>query len=182
MWFEICQVRNKFGFKVQSERREMKIAKNSVVTINYTLKDEGGEVLDTSRGREPLSYIQGLGNIIPGLESSLDGRSAGDKFKVSVQPSDAYGERDEKRVVKVDRDQFEGVDELQVGMQFRAEGGSGGSQIVTVTAVENDTVTIDANHPLAGKTLNFDVEVVRVREATPDEISHGHVHGPGGAH
>lgn len=160
----------------------MKIAKNSVVTINYTLTDEGGEVLDTSKGREPLSYIQGLGNIIPGLESSLDGRAIGDKFKISIQPADAYGDRDESRVVKVDRDRFAGVDDLEVGMQFRAEGGSGGSQVVTVTAVEQDTVTVDANHPLAGKTLNFDVEVMGVREATPDEISHGHVHGPGGGH
>ncbi|MBI4418460.1 MAG: peptidylprolyl isomerase [Ignavibacteriales bacterium] len=159
----------------------MKIAKNSVVTIEYTLTDEGGEILDTSKGREPLSYIQGMGNIIPGLENSLDGRLAGDKFMVSVQPADAYGERDEKRVVKVARDRFDGVDELEVGMQFRAEGGSGGSQIVTVTAVENDTVTIDANHPLAGKTLNFDLEVVKVRQATAEEISHGHVLGPGGA-
>jgi FKBP-type peptidyl-prolyl cis-trans isomerase SlyD len=160
----------------------MKITKNSVVTINYTLTDEGGEVLDTSKGREPLSYIQGMGNIIPGLESSLDGRSAGDRFKVSVDPENAYGARDEKRVVKVARERFEGVDDLEVGMQFRAEGGSGGSQIVTVTAVGEDTVTVDANHPLAGKTLNFDVEVVNVREATAEEISHGHVHGPGGAH
>lgn len=160
----------------------MKIAKNSVVTINYTLTDEGGEVLDTSEGREPLSYIQGLGNIIPGLESSLDGRAAGDKFAISIQPAEAYGDRDESRVVKVARDRFAGVDDLEVGMQFRAEGGSGGSQIVTVMAIEQDTVTVDANHPLAGKTLNFDVEVVGVREATPDEISHGHVHGPGGAH
>lgn len=160
----------------------MKITKNSVVTINYTLTDEGGEVLDTSKGREPLSYIQGMGNIIPGLESSLDGRSAGDRFKVSVDPENAYGARDEKRVVKVARERFEGVDDLEVGMQFRAEGGSGGSQIVTITAVGEDTVTVDANHPLAGKTLNFDVEVVNVREATAEEISHGHVHGPGGVH
>lgn len=158
----------------------MKIAKNSVVTINYTLTDEGGEVLDTSKGREPLSYIQGLGNIIPGLEQSLDGRAAGDTFKVSILPTDAYGDRDESRVVKVARDRFAGVEDLEIGMQFRAEGAEGGSQIVTVTAVEKDTVTVDANHPLAGKTLNFDVEVVGVREATPDEISHGHVHGPGG--
>lgn len=160
----------------------MKIAKNSVVTINYTLTDEEGKVLDTSTDRGPLSYIQGMGNIIPGLESSLDGRSTGDKFKVSVDPADAYGERDEKHVVKVARGRFEGVDTLEVGMQFRAEGGSGGSQIVTVTAIGDDTVTIDANHPLAGKTLNFDVEVIKVREATQEEISHGHVHGEGGEH
>ncbi|MEX1139161.1 MAG: peptidylprolyl isomerase [Bacteroidota bacterium] len=160
----------------------MKIEKDSVVSIEYTLTDERGEVLDSSKEHgEPLAYIHGAGNIIPGLENVLLGKSAGEKFTVSIAPENGYGIRDERHVAKVARDQFKGVDDLEVGMQFRTEG-SGHSQVVTVTAVEKDTVLVDANHPLAGKTLNFDVSVVSVRKATAEELSHGHVHGPGGHH
>ncbi|MEX2115325.1 MAG: peptidylprolyl isomerase [Bacteroidota bacterium] len=158
----------------------MKIEKDSVVTIDYVLTDERGEVLDSSKDHgHPLSYIHGAGNIIQGLESSLQGKSAGEKFKISIAPEDGYGVREGGRVLKVGRDQFKGVDELEVGMQFRTDG-DGRSQVVTVTAVEADSVTVDANHPLAGRTLNFDIAIVSVRKATPDELSHGHVHGPGG--
>ena len=160
----------------------MKIEKESVVSIDYVLTDERGEVLDSSKGHgQPLLYIHGAGNIIPGLENHLEGKSAGEKFKVSIPPEDGYGIRDERHVATVGRDQFKGVDDLEVGMQFRTDG-SGHSQVVTVMAVEKDTVTVDANHPLAGKTLTFDVAIVAVRKATPDELSHGHVHGPGGHH
>jgi len=160
----------------------MKVQTNKVVTIDYTLTDERGEVLDSSKQHGPLSYIQGKGNIIPGLEQKLDGKDSGEKLKVSIAPDEAYGQRDEKRIVKLPREQFKGVDDLEVGMQFRAEGGNGDTQVVTVTAVENDTVTVDANHPLAGMILNFDVAIVEVRDATAEELSHGHVHGKGGAH
>jgi FKBP-type peptidyl-prolyl cis-trans isomerase SlyD len=159
----------------------MKIAKDKVVSINYTLTDETGEVLDSSDGHGPLLYIQGHGNIIPGLEKSLEGKSAGEKFKVTVPPRDAYGEREEGKTMQVGRSHFKGVDELEIGMQFQVEG-SEGSKVVTVTALDEKTVTVDANHPLSGRTLNFDVTIVAVRDASKDELDHGHVHGPGGHH
>ncbi len=157
----------------------MQIAKDAVVTIDYTLTDEEGTVLDSSEGHEPLAYIHGVGNIIPGLERALEGRSAGDSLKVSVQPEDGYGERNDALTQVVPRERFELDDEIAVGMQFHTPT-SGGMQVVTVVAVEGDEVTVDANHPLAGVTLNFDVTVAEVRPATPEELSHGHVHGPGG--
>ncbi|MEW5797496.1 MAG: peptidylprolyl isomerase [Bacteroidota bacterium] len=159
----------------------MKIENEKVVSINYTLRNDQGEILDSSDGREPLAYIHGMGNIIPGLESQLNGKSAGDSLKVSVAPIDGYGEYDLAQVVQVSRSQFEGVPELKVGMQFTASSPEG-NQIVTITNINDDTVTVDGNHPLAGKTLHFDVTVVDVRNASPDELSHGHVHGPDGHH
>lgn len=159
----------------------MKIEDRKVASIHYTLKDDAGTVLDSSDGGDPLAYIHGMGNLIPGLETQLLGRSAGERLAVTVPPAEAYGEFDPDQVVEVSRSQFEGVSELAVGMQFTASGPDG-HQMVTVTKVENDMVTIDGNHPLAGKTLHFEVTVMEVREATPDELSHGHVHGPGGHH
>ncbi len=158
----------------------MKIGKNAVVSIDYTLT-EGGEVLDTSKGREPLLYIHGSGNIIPGLESSLEGKSAGEHLNVTIPPADAYGELDAEKVMEITREQFAGIPEIQVGMQFSARSDHG-EQMVTVTNVQDDVITVDGNHPLAGKTLNFDVTIVKVREATQEELDHGHVHGPGGHH
>ena len=128
-----------------------------------------------------LTYIHGIGNIIPGLEASLEGKIAGETLNVSVLPADAYGEWDQGKIIEIPKAQFSGVDEVQVGMQFGVHS-STGEQIVTVTKVDRDSVTVDANHPLAGKTLNFEVKVVGVREPTPDELDHGHVHGPGGHH
>jgi len=159
----------------------MKIAKDKVVRIEYTLTDETGEVLDSSKGHGPLSYIQGHGNIIPGLENSLEGKLAGESLKVTVPPRDAYGEREEGKTMKVGRSHFKGVDELEIGMQFQVQG-SEGSKVVTVTALDETTVTVDANHPLSGRTLSFDVSIVDVRDATNDELDHGHVHGLGGHH
>jgi len=159
----------------------MKIENQKVVSIHYTLTDDDGAILDSSDGRDPLAYIHGMGNIIPGLESQLIGKSSGDSFKATIAPADAYGELDASQVIQVSRSQFEGVQDLAVGMQFTASGPQG-HQMVTITKIENDLVTVDGNHPLAGKTLHFDVRVVDVREATADELSHGHVHGPGGHH
>ena len=161
----------------------MQITKNSVVTIDYILTDDDGHVIDSSKGdgQEPLTYLHGAGNIIPGLENSLDGKNSGDAVKVSIPPADAYGVWDQKKVVEVPKKQFAGVPKLEVGMEFTAESNQG-EQVVTITKIENDTITVDANHPLAGKTLNFDVTIVKVRAATPEELSHGHVHGPGGHH
>ena len=159
----------------------MTIEKNKVVTIEYTLTDEAGELIESSEGQEPLTYVHGVGNIIPGLESSLEGKSPGESVKVSVPPEEAYGQWDEEKVLDVPKEQFSGIDNVKAGMQFSVHS-SVGEQIVTVTKVEGDTVTVDANHPLAGKTLTFDVKVVGIREATPEELDHGHVHGPGDHH
>jgi FKBP-type peptidyl-prolyl cis-trans isomerase SlyD len=159
----------------------MKIEKDKVVSIEYTLRDDGGNVLDSSDGREPLAYLHGNGNLIPGLESQLEGRAANEALKVSIPPAEGYGEFDAAQIVSVPRDQFAGVADLAVGMQFTASGPEG-ERVVTVTKIESDTITVDGNHPLAGQTLNFDVKIVDVREATADELSHGHVHGAGGHH
>jgi len=153
----------------------MKIAENTVVAIDYTLKDDGGQVLDSSEGRAPLSYLHGVGGIIPGLERELDGKQTGDQLEVAVAPGDAYGERNEALRQDVGRDQFEGVDSLAPGMQFRVDV-QGKPVVFTVVEVGDETVTIDGNHPLAGVNLNFAVTVREVREATPEEIAHGHVH------
>jgi FKBP-type peptidyl-prolyl cis-trans isomerase SlyD len=159
----------------------MQIATNSIVSFDYTLTNGDGQVLDTSSGKQPLSYLHGAGNIIPGLESELAGKQVGDNVKVTVAPAEAYGERDEKLVQPVPRAAFKGIDQIQPGMQFTAQSPQG-ARIVTVVAVAEEQVTIDANHPLAGQTLHFDVTIRDVRQATEDELNHGHAHGPGGAH
>ena len=159
----------------------MTIQKNSVVTMNYTLRDDTGGLIESSEGQEPLTYLHGQGNIIPGLESSLEGKSAGQTIKVSIPPEDAYGVWEESNMLKIPKEQFNGVDDIKAGMQFSVNSNEG-EQIVTVTTIEGETVTVDANHPLAGKTLNFDVTVVGIREATKNELDHGHAHGAGGHH
>lgn len=158
----------------------MQIAAQKVVTIDYTLTDDKGNVIDSSRGGTPLAYIHGIGNIIPGLESALEGKHAGDALKVSVPPQDGYGERDESMMQAVPRQMFETPDEIQVGMQFHTMTENGHPMVVTVIETSPETITVDANHPLAGQTLNFDVTVVEIRDATAEELEHGHVHGPGG--
>lgn len=157
----------------------MQIAQDSVVAFHYTLTNDAGEVLDSSEGREPLTYLHGAGNIIPGLEKELEGRQNGDKLQVAVSPEEGYGETQPSLVQEVPRDAFQGVESVEPGMQFQAQT-QGGPLMVTVTNVEGDTVTVDGNHPLAGQKLNFDVEIAEVREATPEEKEHGHVHGEGG--
>jgi FKBP-type peptidyl-prolyl cis-trans isomerase SlyD len=157
----------------------MQIAKNAVVTIHYKLTDTSGSVLDSSEGREPLAYLHGQGNIIPGLEKELEGKEKGAKLSVTVPPEEAYGVHDEKKIRQVSREAFQGIDDLQAGMQFQTQSEQG-IEIITVTKIDGDRITIDGNHALAGKTLSFDVEVTEVREATEEEITHGHVHGPGG--
>ncbi|RDE22518.1 peptidylprolyl isomerase [Motiliproteus coralliicola] len=159
----------------------MQISDNKVVSIHYTLTSPDGEVIDSSDGAEPLTYLQGHGNLISGLEKELAGKSKGDKLDVVVEPEDAYGNVVEEMIQTVPRDAFTGVDSIDVGMRFEAST-AGGPVSVVVTAVDADTVTVDGNHPLAGQTLTFAVEVMEVREATEDELSHGHVHGPGCNH
>ena len=159
----------------------MKIANNKVVQMHYKLTDENENVLDSSDGREPLSYIHGAGNIIIGLEKQLNGKDIGDKIMAVVPPAEGYGERDDKLIQVVPKSGFQGDDELQAGMQVQL-GTQQGTSIATVTKIEGEDVTLDINHPLAGVTLHFDVEVVDVRDATKEELEHGHVHGPGGHH
>lgn len=159
----------------------MQIADNLAVSIHYTLTNDEGEVIDTSEGDEALAYLHGYGNIISGLESALTGKSVGDKFKVRIDAEDAYGEIEDDRVQIVSIEMFEGVDELEVGMQFHADVSSGPG-VITIINIDGDDITIDGNHPLAGVPLTFDVEVVDVRPATDEEISHGHIHGAGGHH
>jgi FKBP-type peptidyl-prolyl cis-trans isomerase SlyD len=159
----------------------MQIADRTVASFNYTLTNDAGEVLDSSDGREPLSYLHGKGNIVPGLEKEMAGKKVGDKFNVKVKPEEGYGVHNPALVQVVPRDAFRGIDKLEPGMQFRAESDRG-PMMVVVTAVDGDKVTVDGNHPLAGATLNFAIEVTEVREASVEEVLHGHVHGPGGHH
>lgn len=158
----------------------MEISNNTAVAFHYTLTNNAGEVLDSSEGSEPLLYLHGAGNIIPGLENALTGKKIGDTLKVAVPPEEAYGVIDSKMVQTVSIQMFEGMD-VEVGMQFHADV-SYGSGVITITAINGNEVTIDGNHPLAGEHLNFDVEIVDVRPATSDEIEHGHIHGAGCSH
>ncbi len=153
----------------------MEIQKGRVVAMHYTLRNDEGEILDTSEGREPLQFLQGYGNIIPGLESELEGKSIGEKLDVTVEPENGYGVRHDQLIQQVPKSAFEGVDQLEVGMQFQAQTPQGPVP-VRIIAVEDEQVTIDGNHELAGVRLNFSVSIETVREATEEEIAHGHVH------
>lgn len=159
----------------------MIIKKDSVVLMEYTLTDDQGNVIDTSDGREPLAYLHGHGNIIPGLEKELEGKLKGAKLAVKVSPEEGYGEFDPEAVRTVDIGQFEDSESVEVGMQFVAET-EDGPVMFTVREVKGKEVILDGNHPLAGAHLNFKVEIVEVREATNEELAHGHVHGAGGHH
>lgn len=158
----------------------MSISQNKVVTIHYTVTDAASnEVIDSSEGGQPMVYLHGHQNIIPGLENALDGKTAGDELKVEVSAADAYGEYSEERVQQVPIEAFEGVDNVEPGMAFTAQTEHGPVSII-VTEITEGVATVDANHPLAGKALNFDVKVAEVREASVEELEHGHVHGEGG--
>lgn len=159
----------------------MQIAERCVVSMHYTLTNDRGEILDSSQGKEPLVFLQGAGNIIPGLESALVGKYTGDKLQVKVAPKDGYGERDARMVQDVPRRAFQGVKDIKVGMRFQSDGPQGPASIV-VTRIAGDMVTVDGNHPLAGENLNFSVEITAVRAASEEELAHGHVHGAGGHH
>lgn len=159
----------------------MQITQDAVVSIHYTLTNDKGETLDSSAGGEPLAYLHGNGNLIPGLENALNGKQAGDKLSLKIAPADGYGEYNKALVQRVPRRSFRGVSDMRVGMQFQVQSDTG-PRSVTVTQVAGDRVTVDGNHALAGQNLNFEVEVTEVRAATAEELSHGHVHGPGGHH
>lgn len=153
----------------------MVIADQKVVSIHYKLTNEDGELLQESAAEEPLSYLHGSGNIIPGLESALSGKATGDKLNVSVEPEEGYGARNDALVQELPRNVFQGIEDIQEGMQFQARSEQG-TQVITVTKVDGDRITVDGNHPLAGQKLNFEVEVDNIRDATEEEIAHGHVH------
>lgn len=159
----------------------MNITQNAVVLIHYTLTNDAGETLDSSVGGEPLAYLHGNGNLIPGLEQALEGKQAGDKLSVKIAPADGYGEFDQSLVQRIPKRSFKGIPNLSVGMQLQAHS-EHGPRVITVTQIVGDMVTVDGNHPLAGQNLNFEVEVTEVRAATEEELEHGHVHGPGGHH
>ncbi|VAW46412.1 FKBP-type peptidyl-prolyl cis-trans isomerase SlyD [hydrothermal vent metagenome] len=156
----------------------MNIEKDKIALIEYTLTNAEGEVMDASDGN-PLAYLQGHNNLIPGLEKELEGKTTGDKFTVTIAATDAYGERVENLIQTVSKDMFQGVDQLEVGMRFEAQSEQG-MHSVEITAIEEDQVTVDGNHPMAGLELTFNVEVKDVRDATPEELEHGHAHGAGG--
>ncbi|MDA1353810.1 MAG: peptidylprolyl isomerase [bacterium] len=160
----------------------MTAAANKVVVLDYKLTNDEGEVLDQSEGRGPLSYLHGHGNIIPGLEREVEGKNVGESFQVTVLPTDGYGEYDANMISEVPKTEFgDRVDEITEGMQLQIQTEEG-LMLVQVEEIKDDAITLNGNHPLAGINLHFDITIVEVREATAEEIEHGHVHGEGGHH
>jgi FKBP-type peptidyl-prolyl cis-trans isomerase SlyD len=155
----------------------MQIADKHVVTIHYTVKTTEGDTIDDSDGGEPLAFIQGSKYMIAGLEEALYGKETGDKFSTTIEPDKAYGERQDQLVQQVPANMFEGMD-VEVGMSFRATTEQG-EQSVIIIDKDDETVTVDGNHPLSGLSLVFDVSIEDVREATEEELAHGHVHADG---
>ena len=159
----------------------MTIAKDKVAVIDYTLTDDEGNTIDQSKNGE-FAYLHGASNIIPGLEKALEGKTGGYETKVTVAPAEGYGELDPDAIQKIPRNMFPEDMDIQPGMQFQAQSPEGAMMVLTVVETEGDTVVADSNHALAGKTLHFDVKVISVRDASAEELEHGHVHGPDGHH
>ena len=157
----------------------MKVGKDKVVLMHYTLKNDAGDVIDSSDGADPLPFLQGHGNIIPGLESALEGSKVGDKLEVSIKPEEGYGVRMKDAIQEIPSSALKGVDEVKVGMQLQSQDKDGNAFLVNVTKIEDDKITVDANHPLAGQTLHFSVSIESIRKAEDEELSHGHVHADG---
>lgn len=160
----------------------MAIGINKVITLNFTLKDQYGNILDSTEGEQPFSFLSGHQNILPKLESEIDTMLIGSKRTITINAADAYGEYNDDIVQVVGKDEFPPEFLLEVGMQYIASAPDGTKMPFTITEVNNEDVTIDFNHPLAGKDLQFDIELLNVRDATSEEIAHGHVHGAGGHH
>jgi FKBP-type peptidyl-prolyl cis-trans isomerase SlyD len=154
----------------------MNIQNNSAVSFHYKLTDDDGINIDSSEGKEPLGYLHGAGNIIPGLEKALEGKKVGDSLTVAVTAAEGYGEVQKELIQEVPREAFQGIDTIELGMQFEAQTGQGGTLPVTVVAVTDELVTVDGNHPLAGRNLNFDVTIEEVRKASEEELARGHLH------
>ncbi len=167
---------------MNTENQPIKIADNNVVTMDYELRIDG-EVVDTSEDGDPIVFLQGAGQIIPGLEKAIYGLTAGDKKSVTVAPEDGYGEIDPDSIVEVPKDEFPEDFPLELGVEITVNTEDEDDESLeeemeaTIVAINEDTITLDFNHPLAGKSLNFDVNILEVRQATPEEIEHGHVHG-----
>jgi len=160
----------------------MKVGKDKAVLMHYTLKNDAGDVIDSSDGADPLPFLQGHGNIIPGLESALEGSKVGDKLDVSIEPEEGYGERMKDAIQEIPSSALQGVDEVKVGMQLQSQDKDGNAFLVTVTKIDDDKITVDGNHPLAGQTLHFSVSIESIRKAEAEELSHGHVHADGQHH
>ncbi len=154
----------------------MNISDKCVVAFHYKLTNSDGEQLDSSDGQDSLKYLHGASNIVPGLEKKLEGKKAGDTLKVEVQPDEGYGQVNPEMVQKVPRSAFDGAPEIKSGMQFQAQGSGGEAQLITVKEVSEEEITVDGNHPLAGQVLHFDVTIEDVREASEEELAHGHAH------
>jgi FKBP-type peptidyl-prolyl cis-trans isomerase SlyD len=159
----------------------MNIGKESFVSFHFTLKDDAGKVLESSVGNDPLVYLHGTSSIVPGLEEALNGRKSGEKFNVVLPPEKAYGQRDERLIQRIPKTEFPNSERLKIGMQFQVDT-KGGPMVLTITGLDGNEVVVDGNPELAGATLHFDIEVTDVRQATAEELSHGHAHGPGGHH
>jgi FKBP-type peptidyl-prolyl cis-trans isomerase SlyD len=158
------------------------IKKNTVVGISYTLKNSDGEELDSAGAGDPLQYLHGVGQIVPGLEKALDGLLIGSTKDVVVPPAEGYGEHVPQLKIKTEMSMFPKDVEVKIGMEFTADLGDGKHQNFKVEKIEGNEVFIDGNHPLAGQTLHFAIEVLSIRDATEEELQHGHAHGPGGHH
>ena len=178
-WIDFLTLKVPVLQKITEGKIKMQISANKVVSIHYTLTNDKGEVLDSSSGKAPLAYLHGNKNIISGLENALAGKEVGAKFNITIPPEEAYGVHDEALIQVIPKSVFQGIDSVEPGMQFQAKSDEG-IQVVTVTKVDGDKITVDGNHALAGETLNFNVEVADIREATAEELQHGHVHGPHG--
>jgi len=152
------------------------IASGKVVTLHYILRNGEGDIIDQSQSDDPLSYLHGASNIVPGLEIALEGRGIGDEFSVAVEPADGYGDKDQEMLVEIPRSEFGPEEELEVGLEFEVEI-DGHPEMATIVEILDDSVIADFNHPLAGEILYFSVSVVDIRDATDSEIEHGHVHG-----
>ncbi len=155
------------------------VANNRVISIDYVLTDSQGQIIDSSKEAGPLDYIHGTGHLIPGLEKALEGKAAGENIKVTIQPKDGYGEIRQEMIQSIPRTQFDSEGQIEVGMQFMAHTDDG-RIILRVVKVEGDQVVVDGNHPLAGVVLHFNVDVKNIREASPEELRHGHIHGGAG--
>lgn len=159
----------------------MKVAENKVITINYTLRDDNKKILDSAQNNDFL-YLHGAQNIIPGLESALEGKAVNDELSVSIAPADGYGERNDDMTQVVPKEMFGTEEGIEVGQQFHAASPDGQEIMVTIVAVDDENITVDGNHPLAGVTLHFEVQIMDIRDASAEELEHGHAHGPDGHH
>jgi FKBP-type peptidyl-prolyl cis-trans isomerase SlyD len=169
------------GVSLNVKESLMPIEKNQVVLFHYSVRDEQDNVVEDSHGGEPNAYLHGHGGIIKGLEEALEGRDAGDTFSVTVTPDKAYGPRKPDAIQRVPIKHLMGAKRWKAGMVAQVQTEHGPRHVV-VAKVGHKFADVDTNHPMAGRTLTFDIEIIEVRDADAEEIAHGHAHGPGGHH